>query len=731
MSAAAFGVLVVLAAPWPTPPRTCMRANGTSSTPQCTAPTATADVLVIGGTGFMGAPTAKLLHDQGRSVMVLSRGCENTGKGFAGRRPELPSGVTVISCDRKDSGFAALLTSTTCPRIIIDFQAYTVEQLEVIIKAHRERPLKQYIYISTNYVYPGGPEAIGVQDLPQPIAEQAAEPLSRVFALSNKSFNGYGGGKLQCEARLRGAAAQEGFPSLILRPPAAVGPRCDSRHERLQRLLAGLPPFGNGAARHATPHPQHEPPTRTPRRFRVAFSGDVAAATSLGISALERGVVQPGEAFNVASGEPVTLDEYAAVVARALGVKAQDVSRDGALTRSTPELPMKPTDYDLQGVLDTSKAERVLGFRPTSTEAFVKETVDWHRVAISAAIEEEGTLPPSWRPMHSGKRGSTSATQASRLAEERQQGRVFGPGDAAAAVLKRGDMYVESSFLPPQELQELGQLVSNPIVQRSVYLLDDTDRRLWKNSSFKFRVQSLTEGATHEDFLQSLLLSLSRKPGNAYVESKERQRYVQSHSRKLHRLNELAWKVVARAAERVQGLSFYSEVFDMHSRKLDPSYNIAFHGVGSDFPPHVDWAPNCVANLLYLNSEGTDFTGGELQTRGCPGAMDCPVTRNSFMGVYATLGRPENCSAGNVPLACTVLHEHTPRAGDLVVIPAESAHSVNMVTAGSRVAINFWLNCPTRPSMQDVVAEKQRRDAALGMCHVRQLQDAITRSTPA
>jgi nucleoside-diphosphate-sugar epimerase len=317
----AIGLLLTVAAPWPTPPKHCVKVS-TSSAPPCAAPAEQLDVLVIGGTGFIGAPTARLLQQQGRRVAVLSRGCENTGKGTLGRRPELPKDVTLISCDRKQPEFAALLASPTCPRIIIDFQAYSVEHVEAVIRAHHIRPLKQYIYVSTNYVYPGGPESLGLQDLPQPTAESAAEPLTRVFALPNKTFSGYGGGKLQCEVRLREAAHHDRFPALVLRPPAAVGPGCDSRHERLHRLLAGLPPFQSGSA-----DARRKPADGArPRRFRVVFSHDVAAAAGLAIAAMERGAVEPGEAFNVASGEPLTINEYAAAIARSLGVPPQEVS---------------------------------------------------------------------------------------------------------------------------------------------------------------------------------------------------------------------------------------------------------------------------------------------------------------------------------------------------------------------------------------------------------------------
>ena len=82
---------------------------------------------------------------------------------------------------------------------------------------------------------------------------------------------------------------------------------------------------------------------------------------------VERGPRFPAEAFNVASGAPVTMDEYAAAIATALGCAPVAVPDDSNLR-----------NYERQGVVDTSKAERLLDFAPTPLDVFVGETVRWH-----------------------------------------------------------------------------------------------------------------------------------------------------------------------------------------------------------------------------------------------------------------------------------------------------------------------------------------------------------------
>jgi nucleoside-diphosphate-sugar epimerase len=140
------------------------------------------------------------------------------------------------------------------------------------------------------------------------IDEAAAQREAAAAAPAN-----YGGNKLKCEAALAAAgtgAAQ--LRSTVVRPPAVVGAGCDTRHERLHRHVAELPPLPSPA--------KLRPPALQPgRRFRVACADDVAALIT---TLVDRRPTAPAEAFNVASGDAhgVTLDEYATAIASALGV---------------------------------------------------------------------------------------------------------------------------------------------------------------------------------------------------------------------------------------------------------------------------------------------------------------------------------------------------------------------------------------------------------------------------
>lgn len=96
------------------------------------------------------------------------------------------------------------------------------------------------------------------------------------------------------------------FPYTTLRPPSVIGPACDNRHERLQRLAMGLPPLDpRGGRKFAAVR----------SGFRVAYSEDMATAV---VATLAAGEPAINEAFNIAMQETVTVEDYLAGVKLAL-----------------------------------------------------------------------------------------------------------------------------------------------------------------------------------------------------------------------------------------------------------------------------------------------------------------------------------------------------------------------------------------------------------------------------
>ena len=196
-------------------------------------------VLIIGGTGLMGVPTAAALLDAGHVVTVMSRG-KSKGQGSGGNRPKLPAGCKVLTCDRTDeTSFIEALCNPSCPRIVVDFTAMKPEHIEAVKAANVRRRIKHYVFVSTNMVYPGGVEDM---DLSATAAQgqRVDEGVVR-RDLASEAPDNYGGSKLKCEALLAAAAvASDGRAPLIstvVRPPAVVGAGCDSRHEKLRECF--------------------------------------------------------------------------------------------------------------------------------------------------------------------------------------------------------------------------------------------------------------------------------------------------------------------------------------------------------------------------------------------------------------------------------------------------------------------------------------------------------------
>jgi UDP-glucose 4-epimerase len=82
-----------------------------------------------------------------------------------------------------------------------------------------------------------------------------------------------------------------------------------------------------------------------------------------------------GEVINISTGEAPSIRAVASMIGKMLG--RPDLLKFG-------ELPDRPNDiFDLRG--DASKAERLLGWRPTiPLERGLSQTIEWHRSRVSA-----------------------------------------------------------------------------------------------------------------------------------------------------------------------------------------------------------------------------------------------------------------------------------------------------------------------------------------------------------
>ena len=174
----------------------------------------------------------------------------------------------------------------------------------------------------------------------------------------------YGASKIMLEGLLRSYKAMYDLPYVALRYFNVYGPRMDIHGKYtevlirwMERIAAGQPPiiFGDGL-----------------QTMDFVYIDDVAKATVLALAS-----EASGEVFNVARGEETSLQDLAETLLRIMG---SDLDIEFAEERSVNPVSRR--------LADTSKAERLLGFRAdVSLEQGLTRLVKWWQQSRAKAVE--------------------------------------------------------------------------------------------------------------------------------------------------------------------------------------------------------------------------------------------------------------------------------------------------------------------------------------------------------
>ena len=304
-------------------------------------------ILVIGGTQFMGRETVERLLARGHDVAVLHRRDHNDfGDGV----------VRNIMADRGDLEAVSRILGSEPFEVVLDFaydweKGTTGAQVEAAARSCGDG-LERYIFISSVAAYGEGldmreDDPLAPDDFPMPYIQHKASAERALFAMHRES----------------------GFPVTTIRPPFVHGPRQPFYREQFfwDRMLDDRPvilPDGGDAP------------------MQWVYVSDVAEACVRAIEVPEAA----GEAFNVGHVEPTTQRSFVEALARAGGVDDPTLV---PVPRSTIEAAggqvMGENLYfgevlDMQPLTSkVDKAARVLGLEPTPLDEALRSSFAWYR----------------------------------------------------------------------------------------------------------------------------------------------------------------------------------------------------------------------------------------------------------------------------------------------------------------------------------------------------------------
>ena len=317
------------------------------------------DVLIIGGTRFLGYHLVHRLLQEGVHVTLFHRGIH--GDDFGDR-------VERILGDRKNYKKFYELFHRRRFDVVVDLIGYQPEDVEYAVKTFGDR-VGQYIFISTGQVY------LVTENWHQPAREEDYyQPLIECPPGEEAAY-GYGVQKRACEDLLVEAHQFQHFPVVRFRCPIIQGPRDYTLrlYSYLKRILDGgpviLPEGGDKPIRHI-------------------YVQDVVEAI-VSVFQVEK---TRGKVYNLASEEVIPLRELIQMAARLLEkpVTVFDIPVSLLHEYAIPE-SISPFSGRWVSVLDPSLAREEIRFRSTPLQQWLSETIRWF-------VEEyDGPEPDNYR----------------------------------------------------------------------------------------------------------------------------------------------------------------------------------------------------------------------------------------------------------------------------------------------------------------------------------------------
>jgi nucleoside-diphosphate-sugar epimerase len=309
-------------------------------------------VLVVGGSGLIGAPVARAFLLHGHDVTVLSRG----GRPVA-------AGATPLVADRRDPVSLAGVLAGRRYDFVADLLAYDRADVARLLDVPGFR-CPRYALVSSGQVY-----LVSEQRRPPFREGDAALPVAPEPEAGTRDHGNwlYGVGKREAERAALELGRSRGIATTALRLPVVQGANDGSRRlwGYLQRLLDGGPlllPEGGD-------HP-----------VRFVWAEDVGRAFV--VLAERPGTGEP--AYNLAQPDEPTLREFLERAAAVAGIPPRFVPCEwSALAGAGLDHAVSPYSGRWCSRPDPALAARDLGFEATASDAWLPEVVAAHLAEAS------------------------------------------------------------------------------------------------------------------------------------------------------------------------------------------------------------------------------------------------------------------------------------------------------------------------------------------------------------
>ncbi|HPR62830.1 MAG TPA: NAD-dependent epimerase/dehydratase family protein [Thermoanaerobaculia bacterium] len=303
------------------------------------------NVLVLGGTRFIGYACVQALLERGHHVTVLHRGYH----------PLNIPGVNSIKANREDEeAFTAAIKGRTFDTVL-DLTGYTEKDARLAVRLFSGK-VGHYLFISSASVY-----LLNQKHYP-PYREEDIF-LDPPDTIDHVGKFAYGYNKRKADLYFLRAAEEQKFPSTCIRLPVVTGPR-----DYTGRLASYYHRLIDG-------HPLILPEDGL-NLFGFVYVDDIAAfiADRLGDRKTH------GLGINLAQRETVTLKETILAMAHRLDVKPTFVPiPTGYLLRHTIGTTFSPLTNSTHVLLDTSRAASSFAFTPTPFRTWISQMVHLFR----------------------------------------------------------------------------------------------------------------------------------------------------------------------------------------------------------------------------------------------------------------------------------------------------------------------------------------------------------------